>query len=226
MSYALGPVKPWVRAAATEVGGRFHIGTVYGFGKRTNATDHDDGLALDFMTRNGGPLADYVQANAKRLGVTYIIWNQRIWSVARSSEGWRAMADRGSVTANHKDHVHVSFQATAPAGGKARQSGGDWSTGAQAANGDGKARSGGSRASQAAYIKAPGGDQLSAAVQRMVVVSGALFVGVALVAVGVARVTKPARDEIQAAGTDVATLLVPEARAASMAASTAKGVKP
>ena len=60
----------------------------------------------------------------------------------------------------------------------------------------------------------------------MVVVSGALFVGVALVAVGVARVTKPARDEIQAAGTDVATLLVPEARAASMAASTAKGVKP
>ncbi|MEP7157788.1 MAG: SH3 domain-containing protein, partial [Chloroflexota bacterium] len=35
-------------------------------------------------------------------------WSQRIWSVQRSSEGWRPMADRGSTTANHYDHVHVS----------------------------------------------------------------------------------------------------------------------
>jgi hypothetical protein len=26
----------------------------------------------------------------------------------RASEGWRYMEDRGSTTANHYDHVHVS----------------------------------------------------------------------------------------------------------------------
>ena len=182
------------------------------------------------MTRNGGPLADYAKANAKRLGVLYVIWNQRIWSVARSSEGWRKMEDRGSDTQNHKDHVHVSFIPTAPKGGgkpvTATTSTGDWSTGATPAKSSGRARSGGSGVSQAAYIKPPGVDELAAAVQRMVLVGGGLLVGVALIVVGVARVTKPARDEIQAAGTDVATLLVPEARAAGMAASAAKGAKP
>jgi hypothetical protein len=37
-----------------------------------------------------------------------VIWSQHIWTVQRSSEGWRAMPDRGSTTANHYDHVHVS----------------------------------------------------------------------------------------------------------------------
>jgi hypothetical protein len=38
--------------------------------------------------------------------VKYIIWRQRIWYP--SSGTWRGMADRGSATANHYDHVHVS----------------------------------------------------------------------------------------------------------------------
>jgi hypothetical protein len=37
-----------------------------------------------------------------------VIYRQHIWTVQRSSEGWRPMSDRGSPTANHMDHVHVS----------------------------------------------------------------------------------------------------------------------
>ena len=49
-----------------------------------------------------------MRAHASELGVSYVIWSQHIWSVERGSEGWRAMEDRGSTTANHYDHVHVS----------------------------------------------------------------------------------------------------------------------
>jgi hypothetical protein len=56
----------------------------------------------------GDAIAEYVRSNAGSLGVSGVIWSQRIWTVQRSSEGWRAMPDRGSTTANHYDHVHVT----------------------------------------------------------------------------------------------------------------------
>ena len=56
----------------------------------------------------GQAIANYVRANAKALGVSEVIWSQRIWTVQRSGEGWRSMSDRGSPTANHYDHVHVT----------------------------------------------------------------------------------------------------------------------
>jgi hypothetical protein len=40
--------------------------------------------------------------------VTEVIWARRIWTVQRNSDGWRSMEDRGSATANHFDHVHVT----------------------------------------------------------------------------------------------------------------------
>lgn len=113
-SYPNLGVKPWVQAAADELGTRYGISTILGYGKRDNETDHDDGLALDYMTRSGGALAAYARANAARLGVTYVIWNQHIWSAGKDAEGWRPMEDRGSPTANHKDHVHVSFSTSGP----------------------------------------------------------------------------------------------------------------
>lgn len=116
--YHLRGVRRHVARAANELGPKFGITTIGGY--RTSATDmtgHPAGLALDLMTRNGQPLANYARANARRLGVKYVIWNQRIWSVERSGEGWRLMEDRGSATANHKDHVHISFYSTPPAGG-------------------------------------------------------------------------------------------------------------
>ena len=119
MTYSLGAVKPWVRAAAEEIGGKFDVGTVYGIGSRSYASDHPLGLALDFMvygdSDKGNQIAAYVQQNAGKLNVKYVIWHQRIWSVERDSEGWRDMEDRGSTTANHMDHVHVSFNSSAGA---------------------------------------------------------------------------------------------------------------
>lgn len=59
-------------------------------------------LALAWLTANNGEVA-------YRLGVMYILWNQQIWSLYYPELGWRKMADRGSYTANHKNHVHISL---------------------------------------------------------------------------------------------------------------------
>jgi uncharacterized protein YraI len=77
---------------------------------RGGGGDHPLGKAVDIMVSGdtGWDIADFVRANASVLGVTYVIYAQHIWSVERSGEGWRAMENRGSVTANHFDHVHVS----------------------------------------------------------------------------------------------------------------------
>lgn len=108
-TYNLGAVKPHVREAAIELGSRFGIGTVGGVGARPNASDHPAGYALDFFTSKaqGDALAQAAIDNASRLKVKYIIWQQAIWKP--STGRWDRMADRGSVTANHYDHVHISF---------------------------------------------------------------------------------------------------------------------
>lgn len=109
---SIEPVEPWVREAAEYVGAKHDVSTIYGFGYRGNVTDHDDGLALDFMTysnpRKGDAIAKTIQDMWRALDVTYMIWKQRI----KSSPGgrWDQMENRGSRTANHMDHVHVSFQ--------------------------------------------------------------------------------------------------------------------
>ena len=83
---------------------------IYGY-SATSVPEHSSGRALDFMcTRDQGDwIADYIWNNRKRLRVKWIIWRQRIISQERASEGWRHMADRGSATQNHYDHVHVFF---------------------------------------------------------------------------------------------------------------------
>ena len=72
--------------------------------------EHSQGLAIDIMVSGatGWDVAEFVRANYQELGVEYVIYSQKIWSVDRSAEGWRPMEDRGSVTANHYDHVHVT----------------------------------------------------------------------------------------------------------------------
>jgi hypothetical protein len=118
MAYTLGPVKPHVKAAAEEIGSRFDVPRISGFGTRSNSySDHPLGLALDFSATgpDGDAIAHYVVANWERLGVKYVIWEQR----EKHSPGgeWKLMENRGSVSANHFDHVHVSFNATPGAGG-------------------------------------------------------------------------------------------------------------
>ena len=80
-------------------------------GRRSSGGYHGSGRALDCMISDssvGWAAAKWVRANAKTLGVSEVIYRQQIWTVQRSSDGWRSMSDRGSPTANHMDHVHVS----------------------------------------------------------------------------------------------------------------------
>jgi len=83
--------------------------SVYGT-LRGGGGDHPRGRAVDIMISGpeGWKIAEFVRANYAALGVSYVIYSQKIWSVERSGEGWRGMPNRGSVTANHFDHVHVS----------------------------------------------------------------------------------------------------------------------
>ncbi len=72
---------------------------------------HGSGQAVDNMISDstaGWRLANWLRANASKLGVSEVIYSQKIWTMQRSGEGWRGMSDRGSSTANHYDHVHVS----------------------------------------------------------------------------------------------------------------------
>lgn len=86
--------------------------SIIGVGSRsTPNSDHPKGLALDFpVTRAlGDRLAQYVLDHQDLLSVSYVIWRQRI--NLGDGKGWTPMEDRGSPTANHFDHVHVSFRA-------------------------------------------------------------------------------------------------------------------
>lgn len=72
--------------------------------------EHGQGRAVDIMItgETGWRIAEMLRDNHAALGIEYIIYSQKIWSVERSGEGWRGMSNRGSTTANHYDHVHVT----------------------------------------------------------------------------------------------------------------------
>ena len=73
--------------------------------------EHSSGKALDIMTSDvqlGNAIAAFLQAHASELDIFDVIWRQRIWTTQRAGDGWRSMPSRGSATANHMDHVHVS----------------------------------------------------------------------------------------------------------------------
>lgn len=108
-SAGFGAVKAFVGDAGHWLRCIFGVQTVGGVGGRAGTSDHPSGLALDFMVgkATGDQLADYVLKYRKELKVKYVIWRQRI----NFGSGWQAMEDRGGTTANHYDHVHVSFQA-------------------------------------------------------------------------------------------------------------------
>ena len=80
--------------------------------------EHGQGRALDVMIPNpssdagvalGDDIARWCQDNARTLGIQYIIWRQRYWQAGWGVGSWQWMADRGSPTANHYDHVHITL---------------------------------------------------------------------------------------------------------------------
>ena len=115
-STSLNKLQSYGKIAVVELRQKFpQLKNIYGW--RTSSSyseDHPSGRAVDFMIPSyksnkalGDKIASYVIANAKRLHVNYIIWRQRSYSIERGS--WKKMDDRGGDTANHFDHVHVSF---------------------------------------------------------------------------------------------------------------------
>lgn len=83
------------------------IGTIGGY-RAGDPGDHGTGHAVDIMctSSQGDRIVIYLQAHAAELSIKYLIWEQRIWFPGTTT--WRLMEDRGSITANHYDHVHVS----------------------------------------------------------------------------------------------------------------------
>lgn len=73
--------------------------------------DHGSGHAVDFMvydnTALGNDIANYSINNMAENNISYVIWQQQIYG--DWNQRWEMMEDRGSITANHYDHVHVSF---------------------------------------------------------------------------------------------------------------------
>jgi hypothetical protein len=84
--------------------------SITSYGTWRSDGEHGEGRAIDIMVSGdtGWAVAEFLRANYAALGIEYIIYSQQMWSVERSGEGWRGMSDRGSVTANHYDHVHVT----------------------------------------------------------------------------------------------------------------------
>ncbi|GAA3244303.1 hypothetical protein GCM10017691_50180 [Pseudonocardia petroleophila] len=103
----LGAVKDFVREAAEFLGCLYDVSTMHGVAGRAGTSDHPSGKAIDFMvdSATGDGLAACALRNMDSLGISYVIWEQRI----NYGSGWEPMEDRGGVTANHFDHVHVSF---------------------------------------------------------------------------------------------------------------------
>lgn len=103
----LGAVRDYVREAAEFLGCMFGEPTMHGVAGRAGTSDHPSGKAIDFMvdSSTGDDLAACALRNKEALGISYVIWEQRI----NHGDGWETMEDRGGATANHMDHVHISF---------------------------------------------------------------------------------------------------------------------
>jgi hypothetical protein len=111
----LGSVKDFVRDAARFLSCLYEQPTLIGVAGRARVSDHPRGLAIDFMTgrERGDLIADCALANQEALGISYVIWRQRV----NYGDGWESMSDRGGATENHYDHVHVSFERDGGSGG-------------------------------------------------------------------------------------------------------------
>ncbi len=100
---------PGGTAAYRAVCAEFPEVSSYGGRRADPGSDHNSGNAVDIMISGstGDAITEYLIKNKDKLNVKYVIWEQKIYA---SYTGWsgRAMEDRGSVTANHYDHVHVS----------------------------------------------------------------------------------------------------------------------
>ena len=96
--------------------------------------DHPSGRAVDVMIPDyrssegkafGWQVAHWLKDHRTQLGIHYLIFDAKIWSVDRDREGWRAYSP-GSINASslHRNHVHVSVYGDAATGFQSSDDGG------------------------------------------------------------------------------------------------------
>lgn len=121
----LGNIRPHTQAVFEEFAARYDIHFAWGIG---DSGDHKAGKALDLMAyaRGGGPskpgairpgwnktVAEYAWANAKRLGIDYVIYDQLIQS--NNPDGYAYGGWKTYTGDSHANHVHISFEESPPA---------------------------------------------------------------------------------------------------------------
>lgn len=111
-------LQPHVAAYKEEVASIYGVDQ-FSLYRPGDSQDHGKGLAVDFMVPVGSALGDqiaqYAVDSMASKNISYIIWEQKFYSPGQSIYGpantWNPMPDRGNITENHFDHVHVSFNA-------------------------------------------------------------------------------------------------------------------
>ena len=109
-------LQPQAEAFRQEIAAKFGITNIGGY-REGDPEDHGKGLAVDVMVPTNSELGDqvaqYAIDNMARAGISYIIWKQQFYMPVNNIYGpantWNQMPDRGGDTANHNDHVHISF---------------------------------------------------------------------------------------------------------------------
>ena len=109
-------LQPQAEAFRQEVAAKFGVTNIGGY-RAGDPDDHGKGLAIDVMVPTNSELGDqvaqYAIDNMDRAGISYIIWKQQFYMPVNNIYGpantWNQMPDRGDDTANHNDHVHISF---------------------------------------------------------------------------------------------------------------------
>ena len=109
-------LRPQTAALKEEIAAKYGI-TEFSLYRPGDSGDHGKGLAADFIVGNntelGNQVAADVTSNMTGRGISYVIWQQKFYAPFDSIYGpantWNQMPDRGSVTENHYDHVHVSM---------------------------------------------------------------------------------------------------------------------
>ena len=109
-------LQPQAEAFRQEIAAKFGITNIGGY-RAGDPDDHGKGLAVDVMvptsSQLGDQVAQYAIDNMDRAGISYIIWKQQFYMPVNNIYGpantWNQMPDRGGDTANHYDHVHISF---------------------------------------------------------------------------------------------------------------------
>ena len=111
-------LQPQAEAFRQDVAAQFGLTDIGGY-REGDPQDHGKGLAVDVMvpvgSEVGNQVAQYAVDNIANAGISYVIYRQQFYAPVNNIYGpantWNKMPDRGSVTENHYDHVHVSFNA-------------------------------------------------------------------------------------------------------------------